>query len=380
MARILVSAGEYSGDLHAARVIRRIKQLAPDVRVSGMGSAQLRATGADIIIDPTGINSVGLQEAVQNFRTHLAHYRQLKEYVVHFRPRVMFLVDYSGFNMMMARLGKKKGIPVVHYFAPSAWIWGRWRARWMARMEATIAAVFPGEIDVYRRAGAEVKFVGHPLLDIVEPVADEEAVYRQLELNPGQKVLALLPGSRDAEVQKLLPPMLEAAARLQKHDRELQFVIPLADSINFSAVSDRVGQHRLIARVVRGSTRKVMQISDFIISASGTATLEAAILGTPMLIVYKTSDITYRLGKKLINRRFIGLPNLVADNEVVPELIQDEVSAADIFKQVNYYLRKPYLLKEMERSLEQTSDILGEKGAIDRTANLVLEKGAIKSG
>ena len=378
MARILVSAGEYSGDIHAAWVIKRIKELVPDVRVSGMGSSRLREAGAKIIIDPTGINSVGLQEAVQNLRTHWEHYRRLKELVEQFSPRVMFLVDYSGFNMMMARLGKKKGIPVVNYFSPSAWIWGQWRARWMARMEATIAAVFPGEIDVYRRAGAEVRFVGHPLLDIVEPVVDEGLVYEELELDPQKPVIALLPGSRRAEVRKLLNPMLEAAARLQQDNKELQFVLPLAEDIGFRQVEKRVSRQKLIARVVKQRTRAVMQISDFIITASGTATLEAAILGTPMLIIYKTGDITYKLGKKLVKKRFIGLPNLVADNDVVPELVQDEVTAAGIFKKANYYLRKPYLLKEMERNLEQMSDILGEKGAIERTAKLVLEKGAIK--
>ncbi|MFW5985242.1 MAG: lipid-A-disaccharide synthase [Halanaerobiaceae bacterium] len=379
MGKILVTAGEVSGDLHAARVVYYIKKMVPGTEIAGMGSKKLRQAGADILIDPTEINSIGFQEAASNFRTHLDHYKFLKKYVKKEKPDVMFLVDYSGFNMMMARLGKKENIPVVNYFAPTAWIWGRWRARWMARMGATIAAVFPMEIDVYRRAGAEVKFVGHPLLDIVQPSSEKKGLYEYLEVNPDHNLVALLPGSRTAEVDKLLDPMLKAAVRLKKDNDNLEFIIPLADNIAREPIVRQVSEYNLIAKVVKNRTREAVQISDFIVTASGTATLEAAILNTPMLIIYKTSALTYTLGKRLLKQKMIGLPNLISSQEIVPELVQKDVTPENIFRKTNYYLRQPYLLQEMKRNLKQVASMLGKEGAIARTANLVIKKGALSS-
>ncbi len=376
MGKILVTAGEASGDQHAARVIKYIKKLKPRVKVSGMGSEKLKEAGAEILLDPTTMNSIGLQEAVSNFSVHLEHYRVLKDYISKERPDVMFLVDYSGFNMVMARLGAKLDIPVVNYFPPSAWVWGRWRARWMARTEATIAAVFPMEIDVYRRAGAEVEFVGHPLLDVINR-KQEQDVFSRLEISPEKKTIALLPGSRRAEINRLLPSMLEAAVHLKNKNQELQILLPLAENIPEEAVLPLVTDSNVVLKVVRGLTQEALQAADFAIIASGTASLEAAILKTPMLIIYKTSTLTYRLGKRLLNVDFIGLPNLISSREIVPELIQKEVSPAQIFKTVDSYLQKPYLLKNMRHDLEQIARMLGKKGAVERTAHLVLKKGAI---
>jgi lipid-A-disaccharide synthase len=205
MGKIMVVAGEVSGDMHAARVIREIKSLLPEVSFFGMGSDFLRQEDVRILIDPTEVSTIGFLEAFKNLRVHLDNLKTLKKAAKEEKPDVIFLVDNSGFNMMMARAAYKKGIPVVNYFSPSAWVWGRWRARWMARYEATIASVFPMEAKVYREAGAEVVFVGHPLIDMVEVEEDRKEICSELELDPEKEVIGLLPGSRKQEIDSLLP-------------------------------------------------------------------------------------------------------------------------------------------------------------------------------
>lgn len=379
MKKIFVAAGETSGDMHAAKVVNQIKQMAPETEFFGMGSDRLAQEGVNILLDPTGMNSIGFREVIDNFKTHRKNYKLIKKAIKRENPEVMFLVDYSGFNMLLARLGKKENIPVVSYFAPTAWIWGKWRARWMARMKATIAAVFPAEIDVYRRVGAQVKFVGHPLLDMVEPSEEPEQIYNKYDLDPDKPCLALLPGSRQAEVDRLLPDILKAVTRLQQKNEGLQLVLPVADNLSFNSIIERLSKYRVVVRVVKGESRAILQISDFAITASGTVTLEAAILNTPMLITYQTDKLTYFLGRKLLRKSHIGLPNLLSSREIVPELVQEDVTPEKIFQTVHSHLQKPYLRKEIKRNLERVTDMLGKKGAIKRTAKLVMEKGEISS-
>src|SRR5690554_4595658 len=224
--------------MHAARIVREIKVLAPRTEIVAVGSDYLKKEGAKIIIDPTKISTIGFSEAFRNLRKHLQNLKCLKSYIKRSRPDVLFLVDNSGFNMLMARLGRKKRIPVINYFSPSAWVWGEWRARWMAHYRATIASVFPMEADVYQRAGARVEFVGHPLLDIIKNEKEAGEIYSRLELRPDRPVIALLPGSRKQEIEKLLPIMLQTAVKLQEEQPGLQFVLPIASGIDSSQISE----------------------------------------------------------------------------------------------------------------------------------------------
>jgi len=334
MGKIFVVAGELSGDMHAARVIREIKKIKPDIKLTGFGSSNLKKQGVKILVDPTTINSIGFSAALKNYKTHLKHLKILKGYIDQDKPDVLFLVDYSGFNMLVAKMAARRGIPVVNYFAPSAWIWGKWRARWMARSGAKIAAVFPMELDVYRRAGADIRYVGHPLLDMINIEDSEVEIYKNLDLDSEKKIIALLPGSRQYEIETLLPPMLKAASRLQEQNRELQFVIPLADNADYDRIMKMICSHKLISRVIANYTRESIYIADLAVVASGTATLEAAILKTPMVIVYKTSWLNYQLGRKLLKKDHIGLPNIIAAREIVPELLQDDLTPEKIFQKV----------------------------------------------
>lgn len=377
MGKVMVVAGEVSGDIQAARVVREIKRLSPHISFSGMGSKQLKEEGVEIILDPTQVSTIGFLEALKNIRIHLSHLKLLKEHIKREEPDVIFLVDYSGFNMMMARIARKMGIPAVNYFSPSAWIWGRWRAGWMARNRAAIASVFPMEDELYREVGAEVHFVGHPLVDLVKPGSTREETISRLELDPEKPIIGLLPGSRNQEIETLLPEMLKAAEAIQKERPEYQFVLPLASGIEKAKVAGMASNYNLIIKLVENLTYDVMNIADLLITASGTATLEAALLGTPMVIVYKISPTTYRLAKKLVQTDYIGMPNIIGEREIVPELIQERANWKEIYDKVLYLLDKPYLLKNMKRDLEKVGERLGEPGALKRTAKLVLEKGGL---
>ncbi|HLV08970.1 MAG TPA: lipid-A-disaccharide synthase, partial [Halanaerobiales bacterium] len=351
MGKVLVVTGEVSGDMHAARVVREIKALAPRTEIDAVGSDYLKKEGAKIIIDPTKISTIGFSEAFKNLRKHLQNLKYLKGYIKKSRPDVLFLVDNSGFNMLMARLGRKKRIPVVNYFSPSAWVWGEWRARWMAHYRAAIASVFPMEADVYQKAGARVEFVGHPLLDIIKNEKEIAEIYSRLELQSDRPVIALLPGSREQEIDRLLPAMLQTAVKLQEEQPGLQFVLPVASGIDSSQISKIASRYKIILKLVENSAREVMKVSELLLTASGTATLEAAIIGTPMIIAYQVNPLSYRLGKRLLKQEFIGLPNIIAGREIVPELVQDRANLEEMYRTARRLLSETGALKEIRKEL-----------------------------
>ncbi|NLJ83656.1 MAG: lipid-A-disaccharide synthase [Halanaerobiaceae bacterium] len=379
MGKIMVVTGEVSGDINAARVVREIKELAPETSFFGMGSTALREEGVEILIDPTGISTIGFTEALKNLNTHLENLKTLKKAIDREKPDVLFLVDNAEFNMLMARIARKKRIPAVTYFSPSAWIWGSWRAKWLARYRATIASVFPMEAEVYREAGAEVVFVGHPLLDKIKIEKTSEEIFSELELDPEKTTIGLLPGSRHQEIETLLPEMLKTAERLQKEDKQYQFVIPLAGNVDRDRVASMAAGYELILKVVEGRNYEIMSISDLLITASGTATLEAAIIGIPMIIVYKVSATTYRLAKKIVKPEFIGMPNIIAGKEVLPELLQERACAEEIYAAASSLLQKPYQLNSMKMQLREIRERLGTPGGVRKTAELVLRKGGLLS-
>ncbi len=373
----MVVAGEVSGDMHASRVIREIKNLSPDIDFFGMGSDSLRAEGVRILIDPMEVSTIGFFEAFKNLKTHLSNLKILKKAIDRENPNLIFLVDNSGFNMMMARAAYKKGVPVVNYFSPSAWVWGQWRAKWMARYKATIASVFPMEAKVYQEAGAAVVFVGHPLVDIVKIPQQSEDIYSELELDTEKKILALLPGSRRQEIDKLLPEMLKTAEKIQKIRKDYQFILPLAKGVDKNKISQMAANYNLIIKLVENKTYQVIKVADLIIAASGTVTLEAAIIGTPMVIIYKVGNLSYYLAKKLVKLDYIGLPNIITEQEIVPELVQGKANSDHLYTTVMSLLRKPYNLNTMRKELKYVKDKLGSSGAVRRTAELVLRKSGL---
>ncbi|MCF8001973.1 MAG: lipid-A-disaccharide synthase [Halanaerobiales bacterium] len=375
--KIMVVAGEISGDERAAEVVEKIKHYNPRVEFFGMGSDKLKEQGVDIIIDPTDINSIGFLEALQNYKIHKSNYNRLKEAIKKRKPDVLFLVDYSGFNMLMARLGAKLNIPVVDYFPPSAWLWGEWRAKRMAKYDALIAANFPMERDVYIKKGARTEFVGHPLVDEIEVELDKNELEEVFEIGEKEIPIALLPGSRKEEIEKLLPLMVEAAVKLKEDNYNYVFIIPSANPKFNEYIESVLVNYPIQAKIVNNHVHSVLKMSHFAIVTSGTATLEAMLLSTPMLIIYKISSLTYKVAKLLYKKDYFGMPNILAEKEIVPEIVQEEVTVENIYNKAHYILSKPYLITDIKIKLLSAAEKLGSTGTIDKTAKLVLKEGNI---
>jgi len=375
--KIMVVAGEISGDQRAAEVVNKIKEYNPHVNFFGMGSDRLKEQGVEVVIDPTDINSIGFIEAIKNYKLHNEHYKVLKDMAEKREPDVFFLVDYSGFNMRMARLGAKMNIPVVDYFPPSAWLWGEWRAKIMSRYNAHIAANFPMERDIYRKNGAQTEFVGHPLIDQIEIEKDKGELEEVFEIKENEIPIALLPGSRKEEIEKLFPLMVQAAVKLKEDNENYVFVVPSASPKFNEYIEEVLVQYPIQAKIVNNHVHQVLKMAHFAMVTSGTATLEATILSTPMVIIYKTSNLTYKIAKMLYKKNFFGMPNILAGKEVVPEIVQDEVTVDNIYEEAHYILSKPYLMTDIKIKLVSAAEKLGAKGAIEKTAKLVLEEGNI---
>lgn len=375
--KIMVVAGEISGDERAAEVVEKIKKFNPHVNFFGMGSDKLKEQGVDILIDPTDINSIGFWEALQNYQIHKKNYNKLKEEIKRRKPDVLFLVDYSGFNMFMARLGSKLDIPVVDYFPPSAWLWGEWRAKKMSKYGALIAANFPMERDVYIKKGARTEFVGHPLVDEIEVESDKNKLEEIFEIGENEIPIALLPGSRKEEIEKLLPLMAEAAVKLKEDNKNYVFIIPSANPKFNDYIESVLVNYPIQTKIVNNHIHKVLKMSHFAVVTSGTATLEAMILSTPMLIIYKISSLTYKIAQSLYKKDHFGMPNILAGKEIVPEIIQEEVTPENIYDKAHYILSKPYLITDIKIKLVSAAEKLGSKGAIEKTAKLVLKEGNI---
>ena len=379
MSKILVVAGEASGDMHAAKVIRRMKELNPELEFFGMGGQQMAEAGVDILYDPTELSVIGFWESIKHLGLMYKILNKLETAAQKRQPDAALLVDFSGFNMKMAKRTAKLEIPTVNYFAPSAWVWGKWRAKKMAKYEATIASVFPMEREVYQEVGADVEFVGHPLVDMVERELDPSEFKDKFNIQDKETTIGLLPGSRKQEIDSLLDPMLAAADLIAEKYPDAQFLLPVAETISQSEIAEKVKDYGVDVKLIAGHSYEVMDTVDLLLSTSGTATLEAAFFQTPMVIIYKTSWLSYALSKLLVRIPHVGLPNIIAQEEIVPELLQSEANADTIAKEALSILDSPAQQQEIADKLQLVQDRLGDSGAVNRVAELVLQTGGIQN-
>ncbi|MCK4257802.1 MAG: lipid-A-disaccharide synthase [Halanaerobiales bacterium] len=370
----MVVAGEVSGDMQAARVIKALQQKEQDVTFIGMGGEEMRKAGVDICYDPTQFSTIGFVEALKHLRKFNRLIDMLSDIIDKEKPDLLFLVDYSGFNMKMAKIGHKKGIPIVNYFSPSAWVWGEWRARKMAKWGAKIAAVFPMEAEIYEKNDAEVTFVGHPLLDFVSSSLSHDEFRNLYGLKEDDLIIGLLPGSRRGEIISLLPSMLGAARRIVEKFPKAIFLMPLASpqfkEIIYSMGKDHIEDLPLI--FTEGQSYEVMDNAELILVASGTATLEAACFGTPMVIAYQTSRSTYLLGRLMAKVQFAGLPNIIASKQIVPEFLQKEVTSTNLAQAAIEILENSSKMAEIKMELSRVRQLLGQTGAVERVADLII--------
>jgi lipid-A-disaccharide synthase len=373
MPRILIVTGEASGDLHGANLAKAIAALDPTAELVGVGGVAMRAAGVALVpgipqldvMGLIGLSAVGaLIRRIRAIRTVLK--TQAWDLVV--------LIDNPGLNFHFARVSKAAGRRVLYYIAPQIWAWRPRRMKWIQRRVDHVVVILPFEAELYRRAGVRCTFVGHPLLDAVAPQYDRTALRTKFGMHESGPVVGLLPGSRAGEVESLLPVLLEAAQRLVAAEPKTQFLLAQASSIDDNLLQAHLRQSRVPVRVAYDQASEVMAAADVLRVASGTASLHAAVVGTPRELVYKAPWLTYRLARALITVKWIGLVNLVAGRSIVRELIQEEATADHVAQEALRLLRDRAAYDEMKRGLREVRDLLGEPGASQRTAQVVLSE------
>jgi lipid-A-disaccharide synthase len=371
--KMLIVTGEASGDLHGAHFAKAIMALEPTAQLVGIGGPAMRAAGVTLVPGVPQLDVMGLI-GLSAIRAVVQRVRAIRRVLKAEAWDLVVLIDNPGLNFHFARIAKAAGRRVLYYIAPQVWAWRPGRMKWIQRRVDHVVVILPFEAEIYRRAGVRCTFVGHPLLDMVAPHYDRAKLRRELGLDESARVVGLLPGSRVSEVEMLLPVLLKAAAQLVVAEPGTQFILAQASSIDDNLIQSLLQHSPVPVRVVHDQASEVMALSDVLLIASGTATLQAAVVGTPMVLLYKTSPVTYRLARWLINVKWIGLVNLVADRLIVPELIQDEATAERLCQEVLHLLRDPSAYNEMKEGLRQVRQSLGEPGASRRAAQVALSE------
>ena len=362
--RVLLVAGEASGDLHGGALVQALRRQQPDVRVVGVGGDHLRATGMEVLADVRTLSAAGLVEIAGSIPRHHRVMEMLKAQMDHQRPDVVALVDYPGFNMFVAKEAHKRGIPVFFYIAPQVWAWGKGRAKKMARFIDRLAVIFPFEEGIFNAHGRDfARYVGHPLVDELKVTRSAQESRALHGFSDQQPLLVLMPGSRRSEVRLLLPAMV-AAAQILRADG-WQVALLKAPTIDQAYLEQIYGALPFPVPVVEGDAYNMIAAADAGVIASGTATLEAALLGCPHVILYRFSFITYLLAKLVIGRRTLGLPNVILGRSFFPELLQREVTAANIVRAV---LKMAANRDGCLQAVQDLRQAMGGSGASERAA------------
>jgi lipid-A-disaccharide synthase len=369
--KVLLVAGEVSGDLQGSHLVEAVHRIDPEIQFFGVGGEGLKRAGMRLLQHSQSLSVVGITEVFVKLRSIFKALRTLKRSLKREKPDLVILIDFPDFNLRLARVAHRKGIPILYYISPQVWAWRSGRVKLIARLVKKMVVLFPFEVPLYEAAGVDVEWVGHPLLDIVKPTLPKEMAFQQFGLDPGRRTVGLLPGSRVHEIERLLPSLLASAERLQKEIPDLQFVIPLAPGISRATLESQMNPASVPVKVVEGFTYDVMNLCELLITASGTATLEGAILGKPMIIIYKVSFPTYWIGRALVRVNHIGLANLVAEKEIALELIQKDVNPQRIVEEAFRILKDPLLSRKITESMGEVRHKLGEPGAAERAARIV---------
>ena len=368
----MLSCGEASGDLYAGALVAALHRREPGIDVFGLGGERFRAAGGRLIADFHDISVTGLTEVLKVLPRTLTTMRQLVRAAERERPQALIVIDFPDFNFRLMRRIKRLGIPVIYYISPQLWAWRSGRIRQMKRAVDRVLPIFPFEAAIYQREGMDVRFVGHPLIDLANPHSDRETFLRQLNLDPAKPVLALLPGSRPNEVERLAAVMAQAIPAIAQQVPGVQFVVARAPNLD-DGLFEAFGVSGVPLRIAEGQADAVLNASDAVVTASGTATVQTALHGKPMVVVYKLSPLTYRLGKRLAHVDTYAMVNLIAGERVVVELIQDACTPEAVAAEAVRLLSDDDYCRRMRTALEEVKRRLGGPGASDRAAQAILE-------
>lgn len=383
MYKVMLSAGEASGDLHGAKIAAALRECEADIRIFGMGGGEMRKAGVEVLYDIADYGVMGFLEVVKNLPKMFKLRDDLTEMMKKEKPDILVIIDYPDFNLRLAKRAKALGIPVFSYIPPSAWAWRKGRAKDVAGLADKIAAIFPFETEVYLQAGADIEFVGNPLLDAVKPQMEEGEARRFFQVEPERPAVLLLPGSRRQEIEKLLPVMLESAAKIHQEDGRIQFFLPLAPTISEEIIRGMLNKYGVRPQVTNSYTYDLMRIADAAVAASGTVTLEAALLGLPSVVLYKMEAVSYFIARRLIDLPNVSLPNIIMGERVLPELLQSDANADNVKNEVMRLLRGAKDGEAIRGRLQCVKKKLGGPGAARRVAELILktiETAALRRG
>lgn len=378
----MIVAGEPSGDLHASHVARRLTALCPDITLFGMGGDQMKEASVALDFHIRDSAVMGFADVITVLPMFLRKQAHLKRRIREERPDVLLLVDFAEFNMPLAKFARKHGVPVVYYIPPKAWAWRAKRAQKLAKWTNIVAAIFPFEAEFYRNAGANAEFVGHPLVDFAQTPLSTQAARIHLDLSKSgddenTPVIGLMPGSRRSEIRHIFPVMLRAAVNIAQVYPNAQWILPLAPGISHELImkcqqeQNQSGIQTPHIRIVEDVTYPAMRASTLLLVTSGTATLEAACIGTPMIIVFRTASLNWHIVRSLTPLERSGLPNLIAGRDIVPELLQTELTPSALTNLSLDFLQNPQQRETQRAALQKVHAQLGTAGAAERTAELV---------
>jgi lipid-A-disaccharide synthase len=371
--RIMIVAGEASGDMHGAKLVAAMREQAPDLAICGIGGPALAKQGVEILYDSARLAVVGIVEVISHFRFIREAMHALEKRLREQPPSLLILIDYPDFNLILARKAKRLGIPVFYYISPQVWAWRSGRVKTIKARADRLAVILPFEKEFYKKRGMAVDFVGHPLMDTVHATQTRTDFLHSLGLAPESTVIGILPGSRKREIAGMLPVFLAAAKQMRERMAEPVFLLPLAPTLSEDdLLANGLAEAGVEVRVIRENRYDLMGACDAVMAASGTVSLELAILNVPMVISYRVSPLTYFLGRRLIKVQYASLVNLVAGREVVPELLQDEAVPEKIADATLLLLENQAERTRMLAGLAEVRERLGGPGASERTARLAL--------
>lgn len=371
--KLMIVAGEASGDKHGAKLAAALQALRPDIQFEffGAGGDEMRSAEVETLVDAREVAIMGALEVAKALPKFLRVFRRLREAANEQKPDLVVLIDWPEFNLRLAKRLRQDGHRVVYYISPQIWAWRSYRIRGIRRDVERMLVILPFEKDYYCQRGVEVEYVGHPLLDSVRVTANREEFCSQHNLDPAKPIVAFLPGSRHSELKYILPPLLETAAQLGQSHPHFQLILPLARTFH----REEIGAETLPLSnltLIEHDTYNAVASADLAVVASGTATLETAIIGTPLIVVYRASALNWRIFWPLINTEFVGMPNLIAGKEIAPELLQDDLNAERLSNEIVAYLGDPVRLAKARNDLAEVRDKLGEANASERAAKQIL--------
>jgi lipid-A-disaccharide synthase len=368
--RVMMIAGEVSGDVHGAGVVRELKRRQPSIEIYGIGGERMKHEGMALTYHVSELSFMGFMEVLKHLPLIRSVEQTLEQLLVLKRPDVVVLIDYPGFNLRFARKAKKHGVKVVYYISPQVWAWKKGRVKKMRGVVDTMLVVFPFEVEIYKKEGIDVHFVGHPLLEELNVEFTRAQFCKRFGIDPEKKIVALIPGSRRQEIQNLFSVMARCGAVLQKEDN-CAIVVGVAPNLQEKLFTTYLPPN-VTLNFVENATHEAMKYAKLAIVTSGTATLETACFETPMIVVYRTSWLTYLIARALVRVKNIGLVNIVAGKTIVPELIQHNVTVQKIVALASVLLNDEARRTAMKKELSAVKGLLGSKGASANVADAIL--------